>query len=147
VIIHYIPEETIRAALSHPFVMVASDGVIVNGLGHPRGAGTFARVLGRYVREQGVLSLPEAIKKMTLMPAQRLQQSVPTMARKGRLQRGADADIVIFDPATVIDRATFAEPDQRSVGMRHVMVAGRLVVSDGDLQADVRPGRSIRRER
>ena len=145
VIIHYIPEETIRAALTHPFVMVASDGVIRNGRGHPRGAGTFARVLGRYVREQGVLSLPEAIEKMTLMQALRLERSVRAMARKGRIQRGADADIVVFDAATVIDRATFAEPDQRSVGMRYVLVAGSVVVSDGELQEDVRAGRPIRR--
>ncbi len=147
VIIHYIPEETIRAALTHPFVMVASDGVIRNGRGHPRGAGTFARVLGRYVREQEVLSLSEAIEKMTLMPALRLERSVPAMARKGRIQRGADADIVVFDPATVIDRATFAEPNQRSVGMRYVMVAGSVVVSDGELQEDVKAGRPIRRGR
>jgi len=147
VIIHYIPEETIRAALTHPFVMVASDGVIREGRGHPRGAGTFARVLGRYVREQEVLSLPDAIEKMTLMPAQRLERSVPAMAKKGRIQRGADADIVVFDPATVVDRATFATPDQRSEGMRYVMVAGQIVVSDGELRADVKAGRSIRRGR
>ena len=124
---------------------MASDGVISNGRGHPRGAGTFARVLGRYVREQRVLSLPEAIRKMTLMPAQRLERSVPAMARKGRLQRGADADIVVFDPASVIDRATFAEPDQRSTGMRYVMVAGSVVVSDGELREGVKAGRPIRR--
>ncbi|MCH8990282.1 MAG: amidohydrolase family protein [Acidobacteria bacterium] len=133
--------------MTHPFVMVASDGVIRNGRGHPRGAGTFARVLGRYVREQGVLSLSEAIEKMTLMPAHRLERSVPAMVRKGRIQRGADADIIVFDPATVIDRATFAEPNRRSVGMRYVIVAGSVVVSDGELQEDVRPGRPIRRRR
>ena len=147
VIIHYIPEETIRAALSNPFVMVASDGVIRNGRGHPRGAGTFARVLGHYVREQGVLSLSEAVEKMTLMPAQRLEMSVPAMTRKGRIQRGADADIVVFDPATVIDRSTFATPDRRSVGMRYVIVAGQMVVSDGELQQGVKPGEPIRRGR
>jgi dihydroorotase len=147
VIIHYIPEATIRAALTHPFVMVASDGIILDGRGHPRGAGTFARVLGRYVREQRVLSLPEAIEKMTLMPARRLERSVPAMVRKGRLQRGADADVVVFDPATVIDRATFAEPDQRSTGMRYVIVAGNVVVSDGELREGVKAGRPIRRRR
>jgi N-acyl-D-aspartate/D-glutamate deacylase len=82
---------------------------------------------------------------MTLMQALRLERSVPAMARKGRIQRGADADIVVFDPATVIDRATFAEPNQRSVGMLYVLVAGRLVVSNGELQEDVRAGRPIRR--
>jgi N-acyl-D-aspartate/D-glutamate deacylase len=144
VIIHYIPEESIHAALAHPFVMVASDGVIRNGRGHPRGSGTFARVLGHYVRDQGVLTLPDAVSKMTLMPARRLERSAPGMRRKGRLQRGADADIVVFDPEAVIDRATFATPDRRSEGMRYVMVAGHLVVSDGELVDDERPGRPIR---
>ncbi len=147
VIIHYIPDRTIHAALANPFVMVASDGVIRNGRGHPRGAGTFARVLGHYVREQRVLSLPDAIEKMTLMPAMRLKKSVPSMARKGRLRRGADADIVVFDPQTVIDRATFATPDRRSAGIRHVFVAGEAVVFDGELQEGVKPGRAIRRGR
>ncbi|HXV86248.1 MAG TPA: amidohydrolase family protein [Gemmatimonadales bacterium] len=144
-IIHYIPEETIRAALGHPAVMVASDGVIENGRGHPRGAGTFARVLGRYVREQNVLTLSEAIRKMTLMPAQRLERSAPLMARKGRLSAGSDADVVVFDAGSVGDRATFAEPAQRSAGMRFVVVAGRVVVDGGRLVEGVRPGRPIRR--
>lgn len=145
VIIHYIPEETVRAALGRPFVMVASDGIIQGGRGHPRGAGTFARVLGRYVREQEVLPLAEAIRKMTRLPAERLDRSVPSMARKGRITVGADADIAVFDPARVIDRATFAEPAERSVGMRYVMVGGRLVLDGGELKAGVKPGRPIRR--
>ncbi|MBI3982953.1 MAG: amidohydrolase family protein [Gemmatimonadetes bacterium] len=147
VIIHYIPEETVRMALAHPLVMVGSDGVISEGRGHPRGAGTFARVLGRYVREQNVLTLPDAIRKMTLMPAQRLERSVPAMGRKGRISAGADADVVVFDPGTVIDRATFADPAQRSAGMRYVVVAGRLVVDDGQLVEGTKPGRPIRGRR
>lgn len=145
VIIHYIPEETIRMALTHPLVMVASDGVISGGRGHPRGAGTFARVLGRYTREQQVLTLTEAIRKMTFMPAQRLEASVPGMARKGRLSAGADADIAVFDPATVADRATFDQPAQRSAGMRYVLVAGRVVIDNGRLVEGAKPGRPIRR--
>lgn len=147
VIIHYIPEETVRSALAHPLVMIASDGVIRNGRGHPRGAGTFTRVLGRYVRGQQVLTLPEAVAKMTILPARRLERAVPAMARKGRLTVGADADVVVFDPQTVIDQATFARPDQRSRGVRHVVVAGRPVVRDGELQEGVRPGRELRRGR
>jgi hypothetical protein len=147
VVIHYIPERTIRAALSHPLAMVASDGVIQGGRGHPRGAGTFARILGRYVRTLGVIELPDAIEKMTLMPAQRLEASVRGMKRKGRLQRGADADIVVFDPGVVGDQATFAEPAQRSVGMRWVLVGGHLVISDGMVQEAGRPGQPIRRGR
>ena len=144
VVIHYMPRESVVAALAHPHVMVASDGVIENGRGHPRGAGTFARVLGRYVRERGVLTLPEAIEKMTLMPARRLEDAVPAMARKGRLTVGADADIVVFDAGTIIDRADFADPDRRSRGVRWLLVAGQTVIAEGELRRDVRPGRGIR---
>src|SRR5688500_6066891 len=91
-------EEMIEKNMAHPLVMVASDGILENGLGHPRVAGTFARVLGRYVRERRVLSLPEAIRKMTLMPARRLEAMAPAMRNKGRIRAGADADIVIFNP-------------------------------------------------
>ncbi|MDH3734561.1 MAG: amidohydrolase family protein, partial [Gemmatimonadota bacterium] len=144
---HIIPEEAVKTALAHPLVMVASDGTpFVNGRAHPRGAGTFARVLGRYVRDQGVLSLPEAVRKMTLMPASRLESFVPQMRNKGRIRVGADADITVFDPATVIDNATFAEPAQASTGIIHVLVSGTPVVRDGGLQEDVLPGRPIRRE-
>jgi dihydroorotase len=145
-IIHYIPEETIAMALAHPAVMVGSDGVIENGRGHPRGAGTFSRVLGRYVRERRVLSLPDAIRKMTLMPAQRLERSVPSMARKGRLSPGvADADLVVFDPNAIADRATFADPAQRSAGVRYLVVAGQLVIEDGRLMEGVKAGRAVRK--
>jgi dihydroorotase len=94
-----------------------------------------------------VIELPQAIEKMTLMPALRLEGSVEGMKRKGRLQRGADADIVVFDPSTVSDRATFAEPAQRSAGMRWVLVGGQVVISDGALQDGGRPGQPIRRGR
>jgi dihydroorotase len=147
VIAHVIPEDAVRTALAHPMVMVASDGTpFVNGRAHPRGAGTYARVLGRYVREQGVLSIPEAIRKMTLMPAQRLEGFVPQMRNKGRIRVGADADITVFDPDTVIDNATFSEPAQPSSGIIHVLVSGTPVVRDGMLQADATPGQAIRRD-
>jgi dihydroorotase len=147
VIAHVIPEDAVRTALAHPMVMVASDGTpFVNGRAHPRGAGTYARVLGRYVREQGVLSIPEAIRKMTLMPAQRLEGFVPQMRNKGRIRVGADADITVFDPDTVIDNATFSEPAQPSSGIIHVLVSGTPVVRDGKLQADATPGQAIRRD-
>ena len=84
---------------------------------------------------------------MTLMPALRLEASVDGMKRKGRLQRGSDADIVVFDPETVGDRATFADPAQRSVGMRWVLVGGQVVISDGELRDGARPGRPIRHDR
>ena len=143
VIVHFIPEEAVQLALAHPFVMVASDGVISDGRGHPRGAGTFSRVLGKYVRELGVVSLNEAVRKMTIMPASRLEQSDPNMRRKGRLSVDADADIVVFDPKTVIDKATFSEPAMRSEGIEYVIVAGKVVVKKGKLQERIKAGRPI----
>jgi len=146
IIAHIIPKEEMEYALAHPAVMIASDGVgFVNGRAHPRGAGSFARVLGRYVRDSGTLSLMEAIRKMTLMPAQRLQGAVPQMRRKGRVSVGADADLTLFDPRTVLDRATFAEPAQASAGIPYVIVGGQLVVRDGALVEGVMPGVAIRR--
>ena len=131
-------------AAATPWVMVASDGLIENGLGHPRGAGTFARVLGVYVREQKALSLMDAIRKMSLLPAQRLEKVAPGMRGKGRIKVGADADLTIFDPATVIDRATFEKPAQYSEGIRHVLVGGVFVVRDEKLVEDVKPGKAVR---
>lgn len=103
-------EEMIEKNMAHPLVMVASDGILEKGLGHPRVAGTFARVLGRYVRERKVLTLTEAIRKMSLMPAQRLEAMAPAMRNKGRIRAGADADIAVFHPDRVLDRATFEKP-------------------------------------
>lgn len=145
VIMHMIPEEIVGLAMAHPRVMIASDGSITGGKGHPRGAGTYARVLGRYVREQKALSLNDAIAKMSLMPAQRLERAVPQMRLKGRIKTGADADIAIFDPARVADRATFENPAQYSDGILHVLVNGVAVVRDGKLVDGAQPGVAIRR--
>lgn len=148
IIAHVIPEDAMEHAVADPMVMIASDGVgFVDGRAHPRGAGTFSRVLGRYVRERGTLSLMDALEKMTIMPARRLETVAPDMARKGRVQLGADADLTVFDPQTVIDRATFAEPAQPSAGIPHVLVAGQFVVRDGELVEGVMPGRAIRAPR
>jgi N-acyl-D-aspartate/D-glutamate deacylase len=137
-------DEMVRAAIVHPGVMIASDGIIENGKGHPRGAGTFARVLGRYVREENALGLMEAVSKSSLMPARRLESMSPAMRQKGRLAVGADADISVFDPARVIDKATFENAAQYSEGFRYVMVEGTFVVRDGKLQDGVAPGQAIR---
>jgi N-acyl-D-aspartate/D-glutamate deacylase len=137
-------EEIVRAALRNPLTMIASDGILDNGKGHPRTAGTYSRVLGKYVREERVLSLMDALAKMTLLPAQRLERRVPAMKNKGRIRSGADADITIFDPKTISDRATFQDAARESVGVRFVIVNGVVVVKDGQLQANVHPGGPIR---
>jgi dihydroorotase len=146
VVIHMIPEEALLAALTHPTVMIGSDGVpLTNGGGHPRGIGTYARVLGRYVREEKRLDLMTALGKISLMPAERLAPFVPAMRRKGRIGVGMDADLTVFDPARVIDRATYERPAQFSEGIRHVIVDGTFVVRDQELVPNVAPGRPIRR--
>ena len=144
VIGHSIPEEIARLAVAHPFVMIASDGLMAEGKGHPRAVGTFARVLGRYVREQRALSLMDALRKMALLPARRMETSVPMMRNKGRIKVGADADLAIFDAARVLDRATFEKPAVFSEGFSHVLVNGLFVVKDGQLVKGATPGRAVR---
>jgi dihydroorotase len=144
VIAHTIPEEALRLGLANPMVMFASDGRLVNGQGHPRSSGTFCRVLGLYVREQKVISLMDALRRMTVMPAQRLEASVSAMRNKGRIRVGADADITVFDPDQVIDRATFEKPAQYSDGIRHVLVAGTFVIRDGKTVEGVFPGLGLK---
>lgn len=135
-------EEVVMGAVVDPSTMIASDGSAT----HPRGQGTFARVLGRYVRDKGALPLTTAIRKMTLMPAQRLEGRVRSARGKGRLSAGADADITIFDPATVIDEATYEAPTRASRGIRHVLVAGTAVIKDGRILDNAAPGRPVRAE-
>jgi N-acyl-D-aspartate/D-glutamate deacylase len=145
VVIFSIPEEAARTAVADPIVMIASDGMPITGAKvHPRGQATFSRVLGHYVREEKALDLMTALRKMTLMPAQRLEKRAPIFRDKGRLRVGADADITIFDPARVIDKATFDEPLQYSEGIPFVLVNGVLVVKDSQLVSGVHPGRAAR---
>ena len=145
VIAHFIPEDAMRLAIAHPLTQIASDGLAwETGGEHPRGAGSFARVLGRHVREMQALDLMTALRKMSWMPAQRLAEFVPAMKNKGRISVGADADITVFDPQTVIDRATYEQPMQYSEGIVHVLVGGTFVVKNGESIDGQFPGRAIR---
>ena len=146
VIAHFIPPAIVEQAVSHPGVMIVTDGGDwADNKGHPRGAGSFSRVLGTYVREKKTLTLMAAIRKMTLLPAQRLENFVPAMKFKGRIKSGADADITIFDPGTVQDKATYSEPMQYSEGIKHVLVGGEFVVMNEKVVEDAFPGKAIRR--
>ena len=136
VVCHSMKEPDIRTFYTQPWVMVSSDGGI--GSRHPRGAGTYPRVLGHYVRELRWLSLPEAIRKMTSLPAQRFK-----LSDRGLLKAGFKADVVLFDPRQIIDRATFKDPQLLAEGVRRVFVNGKEVWVDGRATGD-RPGQALR---
>jgi dihydroorotase len=145
VVIHSIPEEDVRIALSNPNIIVASDGMRITGPKvHPRGQATYSRVLGHYVRDEKVLDLMTALRKMTLLPAQRLEKRAPAFHDKGRIRVGADADITVFDAARIIDKATFEDPLEYSEGIQFVLVNGTPVLKDGQLVEGVLPGRAAR---
>ena len=137
--------EDIELPLQADFVMVGSDAILEpSHNNHPRSTGCFSRVLGHYVRERGVLDLVTALAKMTIQPARLLEGRCPALLRKGRLSIGADADITVFDPATVIDRSTIANPAQESAGIQWVLVEGQVARSP-DGFTDLQPaGRGLR---
>jgi dihydroorotase/N-acyl-D-amino-acid deacylase len=140
---HAMSDEDVVRIMQHPRTMVASDGGIYmpgKETPHPRNYGSFARVLGRYVREQGVLGFEEAIRKMTQMPADRIG-----LSERGRIEPGAFADIAVLDPEKIIDRATFKQPHQFSEGVYHVFVNGEPVLLNGEMTG-ARPGRVLRLE-
>lgn len=141
---HYVlifsnTQEMVDRAIPHPLVMIASDGVE----SHPRNAGTYARVLAQYVREKGTITLMDAVRKMSFMPAERLERSTPAARKKGRLQESADADIVVFDAAAISDRSTYQKPMEPSVGVRYLVVGGTLVVDEGKIVPNLFPGRAL----
>lgn len=129
----------VDATIRHPLVMIASDGE----KGHPRNAGTYSRILARYVREQGTLTLMDAVRKMSLMPAQFLERSTTAARAKGRIQEGADADIVVFDAQTVSDRSTYQQPMTPSVGVQFLLVGGAPVVDGGKVVEGLLPGKPL----
>ena len=136
VVCRSMKEPDIRTFYRQPWVMVSSDGGI--GGRHPRGAGSYPRVLGRYVREQRWLSLPEAIRKMTSLPASRFK-----LADRGLIRAGFKADVVLFDPVRIMDRATFREPQLVAEGVKRVFVNGQEVWVDGNVTSN-RPGQTLR---
>jgi hypothetical protein len=139
VVIFSNTQEMVDKVIPHPLVMIASDGIE----GHPRNAGTYSRVLAQYVREKATITLMDALRKMSFMPAEMLERSTPEARKKGRLQEGADADIVVFDAGTISDRATFEKPMEPSVGVRYLLVGGTVVVDEGRVAPDVFPGRAL----
>ena len=142
-IYHAMDEGDVEAIMSHPQTMIASDGRLValgDGHPHPRWYGTFPRVLGLYSRERGILELEEAVLKMTFMPAKRIG-----LAKRGQVKIGWFADLVVFDSETIIDRATFQNPHQYSVGIEWVLVNGKIALANGDYR-DLRSGKVLRKE-
>lgn len=138
-VLHYLNEEDVRTALSHPLTAIGSDGLPpgTGGRPHPRTFGTFPRVLGHYARDEGLMELPEAVRRMTSLPA-----DIFGLRDRGRIRRGAVADLVTFDPETVIDRSTYDEPANRPRGIGYVLQDGHVVVDEGAWLGD-RCGRRL----
>jgi len=134
-------DDDIDTALTTPWIMIGSDAILQeHHNNHPRGSGCFSRVLGHYVRERGLLSLPDALARMTILPARLLEGRCPDLARRGRLSVGSAADVTIFDPATIADRSTIEKTWLPSVGVHHVVVSGQVVREAGTEDRSVRPG-------
>lgn len=144
VLIHANTDERVRSAVTHPLTIIGSDGFDILPPAHPRSAATYSRVLRQYVREEGLLDLMSALRKMTLLPAQRLEARVPAMRNKGRIRVGADADVVVFELDAVRDAATYEHPVRYAEGMRHVLVNGEFVVHEGRVVDAAVPGRPVR---
>ena len=117
VVVNFIPETSVIASVKSSLTSIATDGWLKDSKGHPRTSGSYAKILGEFVRQKKAMTLMDAIRKSSLMPAQRLEQRAPDFLRKGRIKIGADADICIFDPGNVIDNSTYANPSATSTGL------------------------------
>ena len=137
------PQNDLDYAVNHPLTMIATDSIIENGKGHPRTAGTFSKVLGEYVREKKQITLIDALKKMTIMPAQRLEKRAPIFKKKGRLQVGAHADIVTFNPNTIIDTSSYTNPTSPPNGISNVLVGGNHLIHNKTIITNQYPGTGI----
>jgi N-acyl-D-aspartate/D-glutamate deacylase len=144
VIVHSMRQDLVDAAVASPLTAIASDGYLEASKGHPRTAGCYTRILGQYVRDSGAITLMDAIRKSSLMPAQRLESLAPAFRKKGRASVGADADLVLFDAERVRDRSTYQQPTLAPEGVPHVLVAGTPVVKDGAVQVGSFPGTGVR---
>ncbi len=149
----FIPESEITMAIKNPMGIISSDGAGLYNkdgheaeTGHPRSTGTFARFLRKYIREQQVISLPDAIGRITHLPAKRLENSVPAMKEKGRIQIGSDADITIFDFETITENASYQKPYEYSSGIKYVLVNGTLVIDNEQIVMEVSPGKWMKHE-
>ncbi len=144
VVAYAIPQDDVNAAVQAPWSLVGSDAIPESSNNnHPRGAGCFSRLLGPYVRDLGVITLMDALAKCTILPARRLEARVPMLTRKGRLQMGADADITVFDPATIADASSVESPAVMSTGVRHVLVMGQVAKTPDGVDRSVTAGRPI----
>ncbi|HHV26151.1 MAG TPA: amidohydrolase family protein [Tissierellia bacterium] len=140
-----LPEDELIMSLKDPEIMIGSDTIIEpSGNNHPRGSGTYSRLFGRYVREKQVLSMMDAIKKTSYLPAKRMEDIAPSMKNKGRIEIGSDADITIFNPDTIIDKSTVKESDIPSEGVEYVIVNGVVVKNSDGIVEGVYPGRPIK---
>ncbi len=146
IIHHYLKEEWTRHLVVAPDVILSSDGLPVISLDKkvpPQGIGSFAKLVGTYTRDEKLLPMMTALSKITLQPAQLLEKAAPAFRLKGRLQIGMDADITVFDPLVIKDMATYENPHQPSIGVTHLLVNGKFVIKNGDLEGNAFPGRQI----
>ena len=144
VIVHSMRQDLVDGAVTSPLTAIASDGYLKDGKGHPRTAGCYSKVLGHYVRTHSNFSLMEALRKISLMPAQRLESLAPGFKNKGRIKIGADADIIVFDKDELSDQSTYQEPTKAPDGMEHVLVNGVAVLLNGSVKEGSFPGKGIR---